>query len=66
MKKKIVCSLLAISVALSFNILSNASETETYGLQSRGKIEFTNNNEDPSDDVVFDAEDLYHIAEKCQ
>ena len=68
MKKKFALSIVLVLVTILACGISTtaANKQNTYGLKSQGRILFTNDTDDTSDDVVFDATDLYNIAAKCQ
>lgn len=65
MKTKIVMLILSIGLLVGSTVTAFAAP-QTYGLSSRGKIVFDNNTADTSDDIIFDASDLYKLAAKCQ
>lgn len=61
-KKQIILLFLCLSAAGS--ITASAAGTRE-GMKSRGRIYFNNKTpEDTSDDVIFDAEDIRHIADR--
>jgi len=68
MKSKVIASIILILCAVLISGVASIASTprETYGLKSQGRIVFDNDTADTSDDVIFDARDLYDLAEKCQ
>lgn len=61
-KKGIFCIFLCLFAVSSITV--SAAGTEA-GMKSRGKIYFNNKTpENPGDDVIFDAEDIRHIARR--
>ena len=53
-------------VIVSFNTLKVNAIDKPSDLNSHGRIVFDNGTEDTSDDVIFDAEDLYYLYEICK
>ena len=67
MKKKILITLLGVCVlTLASGMGAKASSIKPEGINSQGKIVFDNGTEDVSDDVIFDADDIYYLYSICR
>lgn len=60
-----ILALIVVATALFFNHTAKA-ESKPKIIKSHGKIVFNNNTEDKKDDVIFDADDIYHLYKICE
>lgn len=65
-RKTIMTAVLIAAVVFSVGGVVSAASAKPDAIKSQGRIVFDNNTENPSDDVIFDAEDLYYLYSICQ
>lgn len=67
MKKRVMEAIVFVmAIVLGTGIVVNAATVKPDAINSQGRIVFDNDTEDSTDDVIFDASDLYYLYSICQ